>query len=353
MKHREFLMQAHTYSKQDVGGFFISEKLDGARCFWDGGVSRGLPTKSIPWANIHDPKTGRLKSKIKPESTGLWSRYGNPIMAPDWWLNQLPCIPLDGELWAGRGNFQTCMSICKKDSPSSSEWAELDYAIIGSPPFAAIFMDGTINNANFKLDIKYETVSTWLDTLPRGRVHDYRYLPAGITFDRELINLQKAVPSEGRIYLLQQKKLPLVGSAEAVERELERILKLGGEGIVLRDPQSTWLPKRLHTVLKYKPYKDAEGTLIGFTAGRGKYTGMIGALILDYKGKRLELSGITDDEREFHKSPSAESIPGKDMPKGTKASRFTVGESITFKYRELSDDGTPKEARYFRPRGVE
>ena len=116
---REFLQLADHYDphKHDVAGWFVSEKLDGTRCFWDGGITRGLPTEQVPWASIIDPKTGQKKAKIKPLSTGLWSRYGNPIMAPDWWLNQLPCCPLDGELWAGRGKFQLCRSICGGDTP--------------------------------------------------------------------------------------------------------------------------------------------------------------------------------------------------------------------------------------------
>ena len=83
---REFLQLADSLDtkKHKIGGFYVSEKLDGTRAFWDGGITRGLPTASVPWASVADPKTGDRKAKIKPVSTGLWSRYGNPIMAPDW-----------------------------------------------------------------------------------------------------------------------------------------------------------------------------------------------------------------------------------------------------------------------------
>ena len=104
---KEFLQLSHTYRPDvhKVGGCFVSEKLDGTRCFWDGGISRGMKTTDVPWANVNDPKTGLPKKKVKPISTGIWSRYGNPIVAPDDFLDQLPPIMLDGELWAGRGNF--------------------------------------------------------------------------------------------------------------------------------------------------------------------------------------------------------------------------------------------------------
>jgi hypothetical protein len=87
-----------------------------------------------------------------------------------------------------------------------------------------------------------------------------------------------------------------------------------------------------------------------------KHLGKIGALILDYDGSRLELSGLTDIEREFANNGMAiyaAANPGQDMPNGTFGKCFKVGQLITFKYRELSKDGIPKEARYLRPRGEE
>jgi len=39
------------------------------------------------------------------------------------------------------------------------------------------------------------------------------------------------------------------------------------------------------------------------------------------------------------------------MPKAVHAVHFTIGQTITFKYRELSDDGVPLKAGYFRKRG--
>jgi len=357
---REFLMLAQKYnpSKHDVGGYYLSEKMDGQRCLWDGGISRGMPTELVPWANITHPKTGERKTKIKPESSGLWSRYGNPIIAPNWWLNLLPCMPLDGELWAGRGGFQLCRSICSRDLPSS-DWEQIEFAVIGSPPFESIFASGTINNTNMRKDISLDVIKRWLNTRPESILRDFRFLKAGTIFEDELLFLNDAIPSEGLIYLLKQKKLPN-NPHDIIEDELSRILDDGGEGVVLRKPTSIWTPKRSWDVLKYKPFIDDEGTLVGFTSGRktdkgSKLLGKIGALILDYNGKRLELSGLTDKEREFSNSRAVnEAIknPGVDMPNWVEARYFKRGQRITFIYRELSDDKLPKEARYFRQQGL-
>ncbi len=140
---------------------------------------------------------------------------------------------------------------------------------------------------------------------------------------------------------------------------MDGVMDRGGEGVVIRDPKAMWSPKRVNALLKYKPIDDDEGILTGFTCGRrtnrgSKHMGRIGALILDYNGKRLELSGLTDAERAFALDEDrhyANEHPGEDMPSDTQGAMFKLGQRITFKYRELSDDGIPKEARYFRNRG--
>lgn len=358
---REFLQLAHKYvpAKFNVAGWFISEKLDGTRCFWDGGLTRGMRTIDVPWASVTDPKTGQPKKKIKPISTGLWSRYGNPIMAPDWFLNQLPCCPLDGELWAGRGKFQLCRSICAGDDPDS-RFDQIVYAVYSSPPIAQVFATGEIKNTNMVCPIDFIAIEHWIRRRLNEFDEDYRYLPPGSLFHNELRfladNLENSATSI--CYLHPQTQIE---GPQQIDTYLDRVLDQGGEGIILRNPTQLWVPKRHRGILKYKPFSDAEGIITGFTCGRrtdkgSKLLGKIGALILDYKGKRLELAGFTLPEREFDSvisSDYAEKHPGEDMPAGIEGKHFKLGQKVTFKYRELSDDGIPKEARYWRQRDVE
>jgi len=224
MAKREFLQLADHYDphRHDVAGWFISEKLDGQRCFWDGGLTRGLPTEQVPWASVTDPKTGQRKAKIKPVSTGLWSRYGNPIMAPDWWLNQLPCCPLDGELWSGRGKFQLCRSICGGDTPDE-RFDKIVFAVYSTPPLGAVFATGEIKNANMVCHVDYLTIEAWIrqrlnsrgsrfDGLPvpkRCLGDDFRFLTAEQTFGKELAVLNEALENTDNsvCYLHPQTKL--------------------------------------------------------------------------------------------------------------------------------------------------
>ncbi len=372
LARREFLHLAHKYTPEkpprkgyDFSGWFLSEKLDGQRCFWDGGVTRGMQTTDVPWASIFDPKKpGQLKKKIRPAATGLWSRYGNPIMAPGWFLNGLPCIPLDGELFAGRGNFQTAMSAVRKDVPIDNEWKQIQYAVYSSPAFEMVFRDGEIKNTNFHRKINCAKIMTWIKSKAFKMFGDADHYSQGLscdTFEEELFLLRDALEDQTDFaYLHKQIKLPGIHeeAVQAIEEHLLRVLELGGEGLILRSSDSVWQPKRMHHMLKYKPFSDDEGTIVGFTSGRetnkgSKLLGMIGSLVLDYAGKRLELAGLTNEERLFADQDMidyAEKHPGDQMPTEFRGKHFKVGDTITFKYRELSDDGVPKEARYWRQR---
>jgi len=363
MARREFLQLAKPYKpgnpKVTVTGWLISEKLDGTRCLWDGGVTRGMKTVDVPFSGILDPKKpGELKKKIKPIATGLWSRYGNPIIAPDWFLDSLPETPLDGELWAGRGKFQLCRSIVSGDKPDP-RWDQIRYACYSAPPVGRLLAWGEIKNTSFHRMIVLGA-EPWFVS---HQSEDFNSLTDESTFRYEYDWLRTALRGSQNAFCHEQVKLPdnEQDARDAVEAFLLEVLEQGGEGVVIRDPAAHWTPKRVNALLKYKPFEDAEATITGFTSGRktnkgSKLLGKIGALITDFEGKRLEIAGLTHEERRFEIdafSEHAVMYPGADMPKGTQGRYFKVGQEVTFKYRELSDDGIPKEARYWRKRGVE
>lgn len=367
---REFLQLADTYdsAKHVIAGFYISEKLDGTRCFWDGGITRGQPTDTVPWASVIDPKTGDRKAKIKPVSTGLWSRYGNPIMAPDWFLNALPACPLDGELWAGRGNFQLCRSICGGDEPDP-RFKQISYAVYSSPSLPAIFASGEIKNANMRLAVDVDAMEKYVTGRLKKFGGDFKFVTKGATFEQELLFLREAIESQNDyVFLHRQVRLPLdeAEARTAAAGYLDQVLDKGGEGCVIRNPAAVWTPKRHKGLLKFKPYEDAEAVIIGYVSGKegkqGNVLGKIGALRVRSTTLKNNVefeigSGLTMEDREFllHKDTSyAAEHPGEDMPADAQGRHLKVGQTITFKYRELSDDGIPKEGRYWRRReGVE
>ncbi len=159
---------------------------------------------------------------------------------------------------------------------------------------------------------------------------------------------------------MRQVELPYGPEAvDAMHLCLEEFTSRGGEGVIVRDPQSWWIPERSHKMIKIKKYLDAEAKVTGYTTGRAtdkgsKLLGMMGALVTEFNGKRLELSGFTDAERELNNEEAFDwacDNPGEEVPDWIEAKHFPRGSIITFTYRDLSRDGIPQEARYYRKRG--
>jgi len=84
----------------DLTDWWMSEKLDGVRAYWDG--------------------------------QQFLSRQGNLFHAPDWFVAGLPEVPLDGELWLDRKRFQRTVSIVRRQDKSEL-WKELRFLIFDAP----------------------------------------------------------------------------------------------------------------------------------------------------------------------------------------------------------------------------
>lgn len=352
-------MLAHVFEpkKHGIAGYLISEKLDGMRAFWDGGITRGMIKSNVPWANV-------ARDQREHTSTGLWSRYGNVIYAPDWFLDQMPSMPLDGELFTKRDDRQNLMSIVKNFEPDD-RWYEVRFFAFGSPPPAMIFSDGHVGKSNKNFNKVFEGITDWFEA--QEKPEDWWQAPPETIFKSIIFMLDKRLEGNKRVQAHIQCRLPY--GPEAVKHAeifVETFTKLKGEGVIIRDPDSTWFPDRSHQMLKIKKYKDAEGIVTGYTTGRltdkgSKLLGLMGALILEYKGRRLELSGFTEEERSLGWTPGecraemscgpttwAEQHPDEEVPDCIQNPRFPRGTSVTFMYRGESKDEIPQEASYFR-----
>lgn len=333
---RTFLMLSQTWvENRHIGGWFISEKMDGMRVLWDGGASRGVPKEQVPWANVE--KDERLVNN--QVATGLWSRYGNVIHAPDWWLDTLPRCVLDGELYMGRKRHQELMSAVRKITPVTEEWSNVVFCVFDSPPLMCLFKKGEIRDLHYRKLI-HEGMSLFF---PK----DIAVCEEDWPFMTRLEWLQINAPK----FMIKQEKLSYLPDTAHLHmlRVCESIVKNGGEGVILKDPYGKYICNRVHSSLKYKPHRDSEGIIVGFVAGKGKYLGMLGSVIVVWHNKEFEISGFTDEERQMHDPDYCIKHPGEVLPGHIKAKRFTRGSRITFKYRELSLDLIPKEAVYLRP----
>jgi DNA ligase-1 len=90
----------------DLAGWWMSEKLDGVRAYWDG--------------------------------KQFLSRQGNVYHAPEWFAEHLPPVPLDGELWLARKSFQRTVSIVRRQD-KSDHWREISFLIFDAPSVSEVF----------------------------------------------------------------------------------------------------------------------------------------------------------------------------------------------------------------------
>lgn len=301
---RLFLMHGKNYNDQDPTGWYMSEKLDGGRAFWDPS-SRGKYTDY---------------SNDRGLPTGLWSRDGKIIAAPGWWLDKLPNMPLDGELYLGRRRFQETMSIVRCNIPDH-RWENIKFCVFDMPTH---MRQGIIEFKNKVKVVQKRKLYSFEREYPFYKIYDYLLKKLK---EHDNLKLVKQITCKGYNHL---------------DEFLEEVKSQSGEGIMLRDPKSFWEPYRTNTLLKIKPTEEAEVKVTGFFYGEGKYKDMMGSLEVEWEGKRFQVSGFTDEERKVE-------YGGVPFARGYCKFYFNIGQNIKIQYRELSDGGIPKEARYIRP----
>lgn len=151
------VLLAETWSDDvDPTGWWMSEKLDGVRCYWNG----------------HQ----------------FLSRNGNQFIAPKYFTENLPkTVSLDGELWMGRGMFQRCVAVVRKKTIVDPEaWKNIIYVLFDAPSI----------NKPFEDRMKYlmclaKTVGT-----PYMRAHEH-YLCKGKEHVKEELEKVEGLGGEG------------------------------------------------------------------------------------------------------------------------------------------------------------
>jgi DNA ligase-1 len=240
------VLLAHKWeTDHDPKGWWMSEKLDGVRAYWDG--------------------------------EGFLSRLGNRFAAPPWFVENLPANTLDGELWVGRKQFSKTMSIVRSGAAGQA-WKDVKYVVFDAPNQGGTFEERTAFCAQLLGD-----------DIPYAEWHPQ-------------------IVCDGFDHL---------------RAELARVESLGGEGLMLRRPKSMYEPGRSSSLLKVKTFHDAEARVLQHVPGAGKHKGRLGALTVELpNGTRFNVgTGFSDAERG---APPA------------------IGDIITFRYQELTDDGVPR-----------
>ncbi|MBL8434130.1 MAG: DNA ligase [Zoogloea sp.] len=221
------------------------------------------------------------------DGQSLRFRSGRTVPAPAWFVAALPPEPLDGELWLGRGRFAELSGIVRRQQPRDDEWRQVRFMVFEQPDGAGSFT--------------------------------------------ERVERLKAIVARAGVPWLHVVEQFRVADRAALQARLDAVVAAGGEGLMLHRADAPYLTGRSDALLKLKPRLDAEATVVAHLPGRGRLAGMMGALLVETAaGVRFQLgTGFTDAER---RAPPP------------------VGAQVTFVYRELTRDGVPRFASYWRRR---
>jgi len=215
------------------------------------------------------------------DGENFMSRTGKLFPAPASMVAAMPKgVKLDGEIHGGIGSFQATVGRIRR-----GDWHGLRYAIfdvINAEPFEAR-----------QATLKALQLPAWCEVLTHTRC----------------------------------------ASEDHLDRYEAAILDKGGEGVMLRKPQSLYQHKRSSDLLKLKRSQSAEAVVIGHAEGQGKHTGRVGALIASYAGQTFKLgTGLSNEDRE-------------NPPK--------AGELVTFSYFETTNSGKPRHPVFVGVRNYE
>jgi DNA ligase-1 len=236
-------------------GYLASEKLDGVRGYWNG--------------------------------ENLISRAGNIIHAPTWFIKDFPNVPLEGELWTGRGQFDLVSGIIRKQTPIDSEWQNVKFMLFDAPKSQLIFSQRMdyIENLISPLNI------SWLKLIPHHSFEKYSQL---IEHYNKLVNNN-------------------------------------AEGLMLNKADAYYQSGRTDKIIKLKPFTDKEAIVVRHLLGKGKYKNMMGSLLVkDKNGREFKIgSGFSDQQRQ--KPPK-------------------IGDIISYRYTGTTKTGLPRFPVFIRIR---
>ena len=250
------LMLANSYRHGiKLSAYWVSEKYDGVRGYWDG--------------------------------SQLLTRGGERIVAPEWFVRELPPTALDGELWAGRGRFEETVSTVRQQTPDDAAWRRIRFMVFDLPADPG-------------------------------------------SFDQRLARLRLLIPQLNLPWVQAVEQRRLADHA-ALQALLQKTVRDGGEGLILHRGASLYRAERSDDLLKLKLRDDAEAKVVGYQPGRGKHAGRVGALWVEMPdGKRFKLgTGLSDAQRN---SPPP------------------LGSWVTYSHNGFNQSGLPRFARFVRAR---
>ena len=129
------LLLANVYRPgMPLADYWVSEKYDGVRGYWDGHTLR--------------------------------TRGGETVAAPAWFTAGWPATPMDGELWAGRGRFAHAQSTTRQQQPDDAAWRQMRFMVFDLPAHGGVFDERLRALKALVASIQQD----WVQAVPQQRV---------------------------------------------------------------------------------------------------------------------------------------------------------------------------------------
>ena len=224
---------------------FIQPKLDGVRCIFtkDGAYSR----------------TGKEFHNLQHIKIDL-----------EKFFEQQPHTVLDGELYNHdlRDDFEQIISLVRKQKPTDED------------------------RLNAHKLIQYHVYDVYLD---------YSKVSESLSYSNRLNWLLSSKNLWSNV-VIPVETIQVNKYEEAANVHYDGFLKQGYEGSILR-LNGPYEQKRSYNLQKFKDFSDTEATIVGYEAGKGKFTGLIGKfLMIDDNGIEFGCpigKGYNYDDRRF------------------------------------------------------
>jgi DNA ligase-1 len=264
-----------------------------------------VDAKPIDWTNkvYMQPKLDGVRCVIQLNEKGevyAYSRTGKP------WLNiehilqdlkpffdQQEDVILDGELYNHdlRDDFEKIISLVRKQKPTADDRAESKQLV---------------------------------------QFHCYDYANGSENYSTRVNNL---ACSDIYSYCVKHVKTQFALNEDLAKAIHKYNLKAGYEGSILR-LDGPYQCKRSYNLQKFKDFHDAEATIVGYEAGKGKREGTLGKFFM------------MDDEGVRFGCPPGKGFTYKDLADIQNNIHDYIGETATFTYFERTKAGSYRHPFY-------
>uniref|UniRef100_A0A6C0JAP2 ATP-dependent DNA ligase family profile domain-containing protein n=1 Tax=viral metagenome TaxID=1070528 RepID=A0A6C0JAP2_9ZZZZ len=217
---------------------------------------------------------------------------------------------LDGELWFGVDSFQMCGALRTKEKIPKEKLDTLKYVV-----FDYIPSDSESDEPYYK------------------RYTNLKNIIAKIKLPNVVLIIQTPVKN-----------------IDEIKKESDKIVKRGGEGLMLKDSNSNYIHGRTDKLLKYKLFKDTEVTIVGYNiAKKGKHTGKLGAFVT-LEGKLKNPKKVIYNDLTINQQKQYIRVGGglTDELRENYKNTHPIGTIITVKFFEYTPDQKPRFPSYLR-----